>query len=70
MGQIEKAVTMMDEKALECMSDLSYVIIGNNLKRKSEESKNNIVVLKKEIKVLEDKKRKLQKQYIILAVQP
>ena len=42
-------------------SHLSYVIIGNSLKQKSDESKNNIVVLKKEITVLEDKKRKLQK---------
>lgn len=57
---------MMDEKAFECMhlaelkSDLSYAVKRNGLKRISEKSKNDIVVLEKEIKVLEDKKGKLQ----------
>ena len=64
--QTEKVVTMMDEKAFECThlaelkSDLSYVVKRNGLKRISEKSKNDIVVLEKEIKVLEDKKGKLQ----------
>lgn len=64
--QIEKVVTMMDEKTFECThlaelkSDLSYVVKRNGLKRISEKSKNDIVVLEKEIKVLEDKKGKLQ----------
>lgn len=65
--QIEKTVTMMYEKAFEGMRlaeekrNLSYVIRGNVLKRKSEKLKNDIVVLEKCNKVLEDKKRKLQK---------
>lgn len=58
---------MMYEKAFEGMRlaeekrNLSYVIKGNVLKRKSEKLKNDIVVLEKCNKVLEDKKRKLQK---------
>ena len=57
----EKAVPMMDEEAFKSMrlaeekSDLSYVINGNGLKRKSEELKNDIVVLENETKLLEDK---------------
>ena len=42
--QLENTVAMIDDEAFECMhlaeekSDLSYVIKGNGLKRKSEES--------------------------------
>lgn len=57
----------MDGEAFECMhltkkkSELSYVIKGNSLKSKSEESENGTVILEKEIKVFEDKNCKLQK---------
>ena len=46
---------MMDDEAFECMclakekSDLSYVIKGNGLKCKSEQSKASIARLSKEI---------------------
>ena len=56
---------MMDDEAFECMrlakekSDLSYVIKGNGLKRKSEQSKASIATLSKEIRGLEEKRKKL-----------
>ena len=51
--QLENAITMMDDEAFECMhlaeekSNLSYVIKGNGLKRKSEQSKASIAKLSK-----------------------
>ena len=58
---------MMDDEAFECMrlaeekSNLSYVIKGNGLKRKSEKSKASIATLLKEIGELEEKRKKLSK---------
>ena len=51
--QLENAIVVMDDEAFECMrlakekSDLSYVIKGNSLKRKSEQSKASIAMLSK-----------------------
>ena len=63
--QLENGIVMMDDKAFEYMrlakekSDLSYVIKGNGLKRKSEQSKASIATLSKEIGELEEKRKKL-----------
>ena len=65
--QLENAIAMMDDEAFECMllakekSDLSYVIKGNGLKRKSEQSKASIATLSKETRDLEEKRKKLSK---------
>ena len=58
LRQMEKAITVMEEEAFEWRrlaeekSELSYVIKGNGLKHKSEESKIVTVVLAKGIEVL------------------
>ena len=63
--QLENATVMMDDEAFECMrlaeekSNLSYLIKGNGLKRKSEKSKASIATLLKEIGELEEKRKKL-----------
>ena len=65
--QLENAIAMMDDEAFECMrlaeerSDLSYVIKGNGLKRKSEQSKASTATLSKETGDLEEKRKKLSK---------
>ena len=62
--QLENAIAMMDDEAFKCMrlaeekSNLSYVIKGNGLKHKSEQSKASIAMLSKEIGELEEKKKK------------
>ena len=59
--QLENAIAMVDDEAFECMrlveekSDLSYVIKGNGLKRKSEQSEVSIALLLNEIGELEEK---------------
>ena len=58
---------MMDDEAFECMrlaeekSNLSYVIKGNGLKRKSEQSKVSIAKISKEIGDLEEERKKSSK---------
>ena len=58
---------MMDDEAFEYMhlakekSDLSYVIKGNGLKRKSKQSKTSVATLSKEIGAQEEKIKKLSK---------
>ena len=57
------AITMMDDEAFKCIClaeeklDLSYVIKGNGLRRKSEQSKASIAMLSKEIGELEEKRK-------------
>ena len=57
------AIAMMDDEAFKCMRlaeekpDLSYVIKGNGLRRKSEQSKASIAMLSKEIGELEEKRK-------------
>ena len=65
--QLENAIVMMDDETFECMrlaeekSDLSYVVKGNGLERKSEQCKASIVTLSKEIGELEEQRKKLSK---------
>ena len=60
-----KAVEMMEREFADCVKmaeekkDISYAIKGNGLKRKSDQTKDNITALEKEIKSLQEKKRKL-----------
>ena len=62
---LSKAITMMDTESNECMQlaekkkDLSYVIKGNTLKRKSEQTKKELATLQKEIAELEVKKKQM-----------
>ena len=57
------AIAMMDDEAFKCMRlagekpDLSYVIKGNGLRCKCEQSKASIAMLSKEIGELEEKER-------------
>ena len=61
---LSKAI-MMETESNECMQlaekkkDLSYVIKGNALKRKSEQTKKELPTLRKEIAELEMKKKKM-----------
>ena len=63
--QLKKAMGMMQEECFQCFqmaeekSDLSYAIKGNGLKRSHEQSQKQLEILENEIKVLEEKKRKL-----------
>ena len=60
-----KAITMMETESNECMQlvekkkNLSYVIKGNALKRKSEQKKKELTFLQKEIAELKMKKQKM-----------
>ena len=62
---IGKAITMMKTESNECMQlakkkkNLSYVIKGNVLKRKSEQKKKELAFLQKEIAELKMKKKKM-----------
>ena len=62
---LSKAITMMETESNECMQlaekkkDLSYVIKGNTLKRKSEQTNKQLATLQKEIVELEMKKKKV-----------
>ena len=66
LEQLGSAIAMMDDEVFECMhlvekkSELSYVIKGNGLKRKSEQSKASIATLSKEIGELEEKKKETE----------
>ena len=46
-------------KMAEEKKDVSYVIKGNGRKRKSDQTKDSITALEKEIESLQEKKRKL-----------
>ena len=52
---LSKAITMIETKSNECMQiaekkkDLSFVIKGNTLKRKSEQTKKELATLQKDI---------------------
>ena len=62
---LSKAIAMMETESNECMQlaekkkDLSYVIKGNTLKRKSEQTNKQLATLQKEIVELEMKKKKV-----------
>ena len=62
---LSKTITMTETESNECMQlaekkkDLSYVIKGNALKRKSEETRKELATLQKEIAELEMKKKKM-----------
>ena len=62
---LSKAITMMETESNECMQlaekkkYLSYVIKGNELKRKSEQTKKELATLQIEIAELEMKKKKM-----------
>ena len=55
-GQLERAVEMMESEFVECIrlaedkDDMAYVHKGLGLKRKSTETKDNMKVVKNEIK--------------------
>ena len=55
---------MMEKEFLDCMktaekkNDMSYVIKGNGIKRKSDELRNDLGKLEKEVLALKEKKRK------------
>ena len=63
--QMSKGVAMMDTEVFECVKvaqkkhDISFVIKGNALKRKSDQTKEDILKLKNQIAELEMRKRKL-----------
>ena len=67
INQMMKAVEMMKRefvdfvKMAEEKKDISYVIKGNGLKRKSDQTKDSITALEKEIEGLQEKKRKLER---------
>ena len=56
---------MMKSEFIDCVTmaekknDMSYVIKGNALKRKSETTSEKLKLLEKELLVLEEKKKKL-----------
>ena len=56
---------MMKSEFIDCVTmaekknDMSYVIKGNALKRKSETTSEELKLLEKELLVLEEKKKKL-----------
>ena len=62
---LSKAITMMETESNECMElvekkkDLSYVIKGNALKRKIEQTRKELATLQKEIAEFEIKKKKM-----------
>ena len=64
--QLQDAINMMEKEFVECMenaelkNDLSFVIKGNGLKRSSDKTKEDLLLLEKEVLVLEEKK------YIVL----
>ena len=60
---LAKAIELMETKCFQCVElaekkDNSFVIKGNGLKRKSEESKKEMEALEKEITELESKRKK------------
>ena len=63
--QMSKGVAMMDAEFFECVEvaekkhDISFVIKGNALKRKSDQTKEDTLKLESQIAELEMKKRKL-----------
>ena len=63
--QFKKAISMMESEFVDCITmaekknDMSYVIKGNALKRKSETTSEELKLLEKELLVLEEKKKKL-----------
>ena len=62
---LSKAITMMETESNECMQlaekkkYLSYVIKGNELKRKSDQTKKELATLQIEIAKLEMKRKKM-----------
>ena len=60
-----KALEMTERGFVDCVKmaeekkDVSYVIKGNGWKRKSDQYKDSITTLEKEIESLQEKKRKL-----------
>ena len=63
--QIKKAVKLMDDEFVKCIdraekkNDMSLVIKGNGLKRKSEAKQEELMVLEKQLDDLKVKKQKL-----------
>ena len=49
-------------------NDISYVIKGNGLKRKSDETRKDLLLLEKQVLALEEKKRKLISPFLLLQV--
>ena len=60
-----KALEMTERGFVDCVKmaeekkDVSYIIKGNGRKRKSDQYKDSITTLEKEIESLQEKKRKL-----------
>ena len=65
INQMTKALEMTERGFVDCVKmaeekkDVSYVIKGNGRKRKSDQYKDSITTLEKEIESLQEKKRKL-----------
>ena len=63
---LKKAIAAMENEFVLCIqqaekkNDMSMVIKGNWLKRKSEESKGDLKILEEQLSALEEKKRKLK----------
>ena len=63
--QMSKGVAMKDAEFFECVEvaekkyDISFVIKGNALKRRSDQTKEDILKLENQLTELEMKKRKL-----------
>ena len=64
INQMTKAVEMMEQEFVDCVKmaeekkDISYVIKGNGLKWESDQTKDSITALEKEIEGFQEKKRK------------
>ena len=62
---MKKAIDVMDKEFVDCArfaeekNDMSLLIKGNGLKRKSEKTKEEIASIEEDIVILQEKKRKL-----------
>ena len=63
--QFKKAMSVMESEYVDCITmtekknDMSYIIKGKALKRKSETTSEELKLFKKELLVLEEKKKKI-----------
>ena len=62
---------MMESEFVDCITmaekknDMSYVIKGNALKRKSEKTSEELKLLEKELLVLEEKKKNYYREFSV-----